>query len=51
MKIAETNLSKGSKSFNPEENQEVDTCCDTAPIFNLTFNDERNFRSVRVDQV
>lgn len=50
MKIAETNLSKGSKSFNPKENQEVDTCCDTAPIFKLTFNDERNFRSVRVDQ-
>lgn len=39
MKIVETNLSKGSKSFNPKENQEVDTCCDTAPIFNLTFND------------
>lgn len=39
MKIAETNLSKGSKSFNPKENQEVDTCYDTAPIFNLTFND------------
>lgn len=31
MKIVETNLSK--------ENQEVDTCSDTAPIFNLTFND------------